>query len=122
VPRMAFINKLDRTGANPYRVKDQLIEKLGHNAVLVQIPIGLEDKHVGVVDLITMKAYYFEGDNGTEIRITDIPEELRAEADQRREEMIDAASMFSDELAEAYLEGNISDEMIYKAIRNGTLS
>ena len=122
VPRMAFINKLDRTGANPYRVKDQLIEKLGHNAVLVQIPIGLEDKHVGVVDLITMKAYYFEGDNGTETRITDIPEELRAEADQRREEMIDAASMFSDELAEAYLEGNISDEMIYKAIRNGTLS
>lgn len=122
VPRIAFINKLDRTGANPYKVKDQLIEKLGHNAVLVQIPIGLEDKHVGVVDLVTMKAYYFEGDNGTEIRITDIPEELKAEADQRREELIDAASLFSDELAEAYLEGDASEELIYDAIRKGTLT
>ena len=122
VPRLAFINKLDRTGANPYRVKDQLIEKLGHNAVLTQLPIGLEDKHVGVVDLVTMKAYYFEGESGTEIRITDIPEELKAEADQRREELIDAVSMFSDELAEAYLEGEVSEEMIYTAIRNGTLS
>lgn len=122
VPRLAFINKLDRTGANPYRVKDQLIEKLGHNAVLTQLPIGLEDKHVGVVDLVTMKAYYFEGESGTEIRITDIPEELKAEADQRREELIDAVSMFSDELAEAYLEGEVSEEMIYSAVRNGTLS
>lgn len=122
VPRIAFINKLDRTGANPYRVKDQLIEKLGHNAVLTQIPIGLEDKFVGVVDLITMKAYYFEGDNGTEIRITDIPGELLAEAEQRREELIDTASLYSDELAEAFLEGNVTEDQIYTAIRNGTLT
>jgi elongation factor G len=122
VPRIAFINKLDRTGANPYKVKDQLVEKLAHNAVLVQLPIGLEDKHVGVVDLVTMKAYYFDGENGTEIRITDIPEELRAEADQRREELIDAASLFSDELAEAYLEGEASEVMIHEAIRRGTLT
>ncbi len=122
VPRMAFINKLDRTGANPYRVKDQLIEKLGHNAVLTQIPIGLEDKHVGVVDLVTMKAYYFEGESGTEIRITDIPEELRAEAEQRREELIDTVSIFNDDLAEAFLEGEVTEDLIHEAIRTGTLS
>jgi len=122
VPRMAFINKLDRTGANPYRVKDQLVEKLGHNAVLTQLPIGLEDKHTGVVDLVTMKAYYFEGESGTDIRVTDIPSELKAEADQRREELIDAVSMFSDELAEAFLEGAVTEDQVHEAIRKGTLS
>ena len=68
VPRIAFVNKCDRTGANPFRVKNQLREKLALNAVLIQIPIGLEDKLEGVVDLITMKAIYFDGDQGTEIR------------------------------------------------------
>jgi len=117
VPVIAFINKLDRTGANPYKVTNQLREKLGHNAVLTQIPIGLEDKHSGVVDLIKMKAYYFDGDNGEIIREEAIPGELQAEAEERREALIDAASMFSDELAEAYLEGEVSNELIYKAIR-----
>ena len=64
VPRLAFVNKLDRSGANPFRVKDMLIEKLRLNAVMAQIPIGLEEAHAGVVDLVKMKAYYFEGDNG----------------------------------------------------------
>jgi elongation factor G len=122
VPRIAFINKLDRTGANPYKVKDQLIEKLGHNAVLLQLPIGLEDKHVGVVDLIEMKAIYFEGPAGQEIKITDIPDELQAEAESRREELIDAASLFDDELAEAFLEGEVTNEMLHRAVRAGTLS
>ncbi len=122
VPRIAFINKLDRTGANPYKVKDQLIEKLSHNAVLLQIPIGLEDKHVGVVDLIEMKAIYFEGPSGNELKYTDIPEELQAEAESRREELIDAASLFDDELAEAFLEGEVSNDMIRRAVRSGTLS
>ena len=68
VPRLAFINKLDRSGANPQRVTEQLREKLGHNAVLMQLPIGLEADFRGVVDLVTMKAVYFEGDNGEHVR------------------------------------------------------
>ena len=81
VPRIAFVNKCDRTGANPYKVKNQLIEKLGLNAVLMQIPIGLEDRLQGVVDLIDMKAHYFDaGATMDQERIEEIPEELRAEA------------------------------------------
>ncbi len=123
VPRVAFVNKCDRTGANPYKVKDQLIEKLGHNAVMMQVPIGLEDRLEGMVDLVTMKAVYFKGDDGTQIEITDIPEALQAEADEKREEMLDAVSMFSDELMEAMLEGgDISEDLIHDAIRKGTLT
>jgi elongation factor G len=122
VPRLAFINKCDRSGANPFRVKDQLREKLGHNAVMVQIPIGLEDKLEGVVDLVTMKANYFEGKSGEVIREDKIPSHLEAQAREYREIMLDALSMYSDELAEAYLEGKETVEQIRKAIRIGTLS
>ena len=122
VPRLAFVNKCDRTGANPYKVKDQLIDKLGLNAVLAQIPIGLEDKHNGLVDLVTMKARFFDGDSGEIIREEEIPEDLRTEAEQRHEELIDAASMFSDELAEAYLDGNVTPELLDEAIRKGVLA
>ena len=122
VPRIAFINKCDRTGANPLKVRMQLREKLGLNAYMMQLPIGLEDKLEGVVDLVTMKAIYFEGDSGTEIRIAEIPAHLTDEAQKYREEMLDAASMFSDELAEAYLEGTESEEMIRDAVRKGTLA
>src|SRR5690606_15815097 len=73
VPRLAFINKCDRSGANPDRVIQQLRDKLGHNAVAMQLPIGLEHNHLGVVDLIEMKALYFEGDAGKDVRIADIP-------------------------------------------------
>ncbi|MHC6202559.1 elongation factor G [Breznakiellaceae bacterium SP9] len=122
VPRIAFINKCDRVGANPFRVKNQLREKLGLNAVLIQIPIGLEDKLEGVVDLITMKAVYFDGDAGTEIRIADIPPHLKADADKHREELLDAVSAYSDELTELILDGKpISDDRIRTAIRTGTL-
>jgi len=122
VPRIAFINKCDRTGANPLKVRMQLREKLGLNAYMMQLPIGLEDKLEGVVDLVTMKAIYFEGDSGTEIRIAEIPAHLTDEAQKYREEMLDAASMFSDELAEAYLEGAETEEMIRDAVRKGTLA
>ena len=122
VPRMVFINKCDRTGANPYRVARQVRDKLDLNAVLMQIPIGLEGDLKGVVDLVTMKANYFEGANGEVIREADIPAGLREEAEARREELLDAASMFSDELMEAILEGTPSEEMIRKAIRTGTLN
>lgn len=122
VPRIAFINKLDRIGANPIRVKSQLKERLGHNAVLMQIPIGLENEHQGVVDLIRMKAVYFDGANGEIVRFEDIPFSLREEASKRREEMLDAASMFSDELMEAILEKRETEELIQEAVRRGTIS
>ncbi|MDX9819719.1 MAG: elongation factor G [Desulfococcus multivorans] len=121
VPFIAFVNKCDRTGANPYRVRDQLREKLGHNAVLAQIPIGLEDKFEGIVDLISMKALYYEGDGGDDVVEKEIPANLKAEAEKRREELIDAASMFSDELAEAFLEGAATEEQIRTAVRAGVL-
>jgi elongation factor G len=121
VPRIVFINKCDRTGANPYRVAQQVREKLDLNAVLLQIPIGLEGDLQGVVDLVTMKAIYFEGDNGEKIREAEIPAELQEEAEAKREELLDAASMYSEELMEAILEGTPTDEMIYDAVRKGTL-
>jgi len=121
VPFVAFVNKCDRTGANPLRVRDQLVEKLGHNAVMMQMPIGLEEKFEGIIDLVGMRAWFYEGPAGEIRREAEIPEEFRAEAEQRHEEIIDAASMFSDELAEAYLEGSATDEMIHAAIREGTL-
>ncbi len=122
VPRIAFVNKCDRTGANPFKVRDQLETKLGHNAIMMQIPIGLEDKHEGVVDLVTMKAYYFEGEDGTELVEREIPSELQELAEERREIMLDAVSMFSEELMEAMLEEQVTEELIYDAIRMGTLS
>jgi elongation factor G len=122
VPRIVFINKCDRTGANPYRVAQQVREKLDLNAVMLQMPIGLEADLKGVVDLVTMKAIYFEGDNGEVIRETDIPAELQEEADAKREELLDAASMYSEELMEAILEGIPTEEMIQDAVRIGTLS
>ena len=122
VPRIAFINKCDRTGANPARVTEQLREKLGLNAVPAQLPIGLEGDLEGVVDLVTMKAVYFDGDNGENIREEEIPANLQDAADASREELLDAASMFSEELMEAVLEGTPTPEMIRDAIRIGTLA
>ena len=123
VPRIAFINKCDRTGANPPRVTQQLRDKLGLNAVMVQLPIGLESDLEGIVDLVIMKAVYFDGDQGEKLRFEDIPENMKAEAEEKREVLLDAVSMFSDELMEVMLEEKIpSAEMIREAIRRGTLS
>lgn len=122
VPCIAFINKCDRSGANPFRVIGQLRAKLGHNAVAMQIPIGLENEAEGVVDLVSMKALYFDGDNGEIVREAEIPQNLLEEAKAKREELIDAASIFSDELTEAILnESEITSELIYTAMRKGTL-
>ncbi|MBA7547464.1 Elongation factor G [subsurface metagenome] len=121
VPRLAFINKCDRIGADPEKVTRQLRENLDLNAVLVQIPIGLEDKFEGVIDLAKMEAIYFEGNAGEKVRKSDIPESLKEAAAVNREEMLDALSMFSDELAEAFLKGEETEEQIYQAIRKGTL-
>ena len=125
VPRIAFVNKCDRQGANPLRVCRQLREKLGLNAYMVELPVGLEDKLQGVVDLIAMKAYYFEGHDGEEVRVAEIPAELLEDAKTKRQELLDAASMFDDELMEEIMENgydNVDEKKIIAAIRKGTLT
>ena len=122
VPCIAFINKCDRSGANPSRVIQQLKNKLGHNAVAMQIPIGLEAAHEGVVDLVRMKAVYFDGQNGEAVREAQVPEQLMDQAAEMRDALIDAASLFSDALTEAVLEEQpISEELLLSAIRQGVL-
>ncbi|MCB1190281.1 MAG: elongation factor G [Leptospiraceae bacterium] len=122
VPRIAFINKLDRSGANPYRVVGQIQEKLKLNAKLVQLPIGLESDLEGLIDLVTMKAYTFGGKNGMEVIEGEIPAEYKEKAEKHREELLDAVSLFSDELTEAMLEEKVTVELIKDAIRKGTIS
>jgi elongation factor G len=122
VPRIAFVNKCDRSGASPERVTNALRDKLGHNAVMLQLPIGLEADFEGVIDLVEMKAVYFRGDNGEIIEEAEIPTELLAEAEAKRADMLDAVSLFSDELLEAALEDQATPELIYEAVRRGTLS
>ncbi len=123
VPRIAFINKCDRTGANPEKVTRQLREKLDLNAHLMQIPMGLESDLKGMIDLITMKAVYFEDPNGETIVEKEIPAEYQAEAQSKREALLEEVSMFSEELMEALLEGgDIDSQLVYDAIRKGTLA
>jgi elongation factor G len=122
VPRIAFVNKCDRAGANPLRVKDQLREKLNLNPVLLQLPIGLEDKFEGVVDLINMRSFRFEGPNGEKIIEGEVPADMAAEAQKAREEMLDSLSMFSDELTEAMLEEKVTPEIIVAAVRKATIN
>lgn len=123
VPRLCFVNKMDRAGANPFRGVQMLRDKLRHNAHLVTYPIGAEDQFKGVVDLVQMKAFYFDGDNGENIREEAIPAEIKAECDKYREDLISAVSEFDDVLAEKYLNGEeISVPELRSAIRKGTLS
>jgi elongation factor G len=123
VPCIAFVNKCDRSGANPIKVTRQLRDKLGHNSVMMQLPIGLEDKHEGVIDLVAMKAYFFEGEHGERVAVKEIPDHLIDEARAAREEMIDAASLFSEELTDAILEeSEIGDELIKNAVRSGVIA
>ncbi len=123
VPRLAFVNKMDRAGANPVRVTNMLREKLNHNAHMITLPIGAEDKFEGVVDLVTMRAIYFDGENGEHMRHEEIPADLLDEAKTARESLIEALSDFSDDLAEKFLEGEeISAEDLKPVIRKATLS
>ncbi|MCF8111721.1 MAG: elongation factor G [Desulfobacteraceae bacterium] len=122
IPRIAFVNKCDRSGANPFKVIGQLREKLGHNAVALQIPIGLESGHEGIVDLVSMKALYFEDEYGQKVKTDEIPSHLLDQAAEKREELLEAASVFSDELTEAILEEReVSESLLRNAIRRGAL-
>ena len=122
IPRIAFINKMDRTGANPYRVVEQLREKLGAEAFMMQIPIGAEDNFQGVVDLIEMVSFTHAGEEGEEVVEGAIPEDLQEEADAKRVEMLEALSMYSDEMMELLLsEEEVSKELIYKVARDAVL-
>jgi elongation factor G len=122
VPCIAFVNKCDRSGANPTKVIEQLKTKLGHNAVTMQIPMGLEADHQGVVDLVSMKALFFDGSNGETVRVEEIPESYRTAAEEGREALIDAATMFSDELTEAVLEEKaVTEDLLTAALRTGVL-
>ena len=122
VPRLAFINKMDRAGANAFRVTQQLKEKLNHRPVMMQIPIGSEDKFVGVIDLVKQVAYYFDGESGEIIRTEPIPAELLADTKEKRGELIAIAGEFDDEVAAAFVEDkDPSMEAIIRGIRRGCL-
>src|SRR5919197_2898796 len=122
VPRLAFINKMDRAGANAFRVTQQLREKLNHNAVLMELPIGAEDKFQGVIDLVTMKAHYYDGENGEKIRTEEIPAELLEQAKTMRHDLIAAAAEYDEKLTELFLEDKEpAVEDIRRAVRAGTL-
>ncbi len=122
VPRLAFVNKLDRSGANPFRVLEMVREKLRLNAVLVQIPIGLEDKLEGLVDLVAMKAYYFSGADGEVITEKDIPADLADKAREYRAELIGKVADFDEGIAEKFLmEEEPSITELKAAIRKATI-
>lgn len=123
VPRVAFINKCDRTGADPNRVVREMESKLGHTAVPLQIPIGLESHHQGLIDLVSMKAIYFEGEYGETLRTTEIPGELMESAKRARLGMLETLSLYSDELMELMLQGiDIEEELVHKIIREQTIA
>ena len=123
VPRMAHINKMDVTGADFFRSVETISNKLKGNPVPIQVPMGAEDQFIGMIDLVTMKAEIYKNEDGTEIEITDIPEEYKDLAEEYRDNLIEKAADFDEELMMAYLEGEeVSEEMLKKAIRTATLS
>lgn len=119
VPRLVFVNKMDRAGANFSRVVDQIRERLGSTTVPIQLPIGAEDNFQGVIDLMRMKAIYWnEADQGMTYEQTEIPDELKEEASATREAMVEAAAEANEELMETYLEnGELTDEQIKQGLR-----
>ncbi len=123
IPRLAFINKCDRQGANPDRVMEQLREKLSHNPAFVTYPIGLEDKLTGVIELVSMKAVYFDGDDGADLRIEEIPAELVPKAKELRHRLIEVAADHDDALMEKFLtDEQPTEQELINAIRKGTIS
>ncbi|MEZ4254505.1 MAG: GTP-binding protein [Polyangiales bacterium] len=124
VPRICFINKMDRAGANFERGFKSIIDRLGANAVAVQLPLGVEENHRGIIDVVRMKAITFkETAHGSEFELADIPAEYQDEANAAREKLVECAAEMDDTLMERYLEGdtNFTDDEILKALRTGTL-
>ena len=120
VPRLAFINKMDRTGSDYRRVVKQLHEKLDCDAVLMQLPIGKEDEFEGVIDLVSMQAVYFDGANGEDIRREAVPADLAAAAATERQHMLESLAMYSDHLMELLLgEEPVPDGLIHSIIKQG---
>ncbi|MEC9094436.1 MAG: elongation factor G [Planctomycetota bacterium] len=123
IPRLAFINKMDRTGADAYSVVEQMANKLNANPVMMQIPMGAGETYAGCVDLIRMKAIYNDGEKGETIREEDCPAEYIEKAQEKRTQMLDALSMFSDELMELLMEEKeVPLELIYKTTRDAVLA
>jgi elongation factor G len=124
VPRIAFINKMDRTGANFFAAVQSMRDRLAANPVPVQIPIGAEDNFQGVVDLVEMQAIVYKDDLGQDFETTEIPAELLEQAQEYHHQMIDAVSHFDDEVLEAYItdESSVTPEMIRRALRAGTIA
>ena len=123
VPRMAFINKMDKMGADFFMSVQTIIDRLGKNAIPVQIPIGQEDDFIGLIDLFEMDAYYYKNDEGTDIEITDIPADLKELADKWHENLVEKCCELDDDLMMQYLEGeepSIAD--MKAALRKGTIA
>jgi elongation factor G len=123
IPRFCFVNKLDRTGADYWRVVDMIGDRLGANAVPLQIPIGAEDQFRGVIDLINMKAITYGNDLGDQVNVGEIPDELVAEAQTWHEKLVESLADLDDDIAHKYLEGEQVDaDQLRRAIRAGTLA
>jgi elongation factor G len=123
VPRIAFINKMDRTGANFYKVHDQMRDRLRANAIAIQLPIGSENDFQGIIDLVRMCAYIYANDQGTDIQETEIPEELQELATTYRTKLVDAVAETSDALMTKYFDGEeITEAEIRTALRKGTIA
>jgi len=124
VPRIAFINKMDRTGADFFKAVQSMVDRLGAVAVPIQLPIGSEDKHVGVIDLVEMKAIVYKDDLGEDFDVTDIPAELAEQAHAYHHQLIDAVAEHDDELTDTYLtdETLVTPEMIRRALRVATIA
>ncbi|MBW4611593.1 MAG: elongation factor G [Hassallia sp. WJT32-NPBG1] len=123
VPRIAFINKMDRTGANFYRVHDQMRDRLRANAIAIQLPIGAENDFKGIIDLVHMRAYMYNNDQGTDIQETDIPAEMQEKAQEYRVKLVEAVSETDDNLMTKYFEGEeLTTDEIRTALRKGTVA
>lgn len=123
VPRIAFINKMDRTGANFYRVHEQMRDRLRANAIAIQLPIGSENDFKGIVDLVRKRAYLYANDQGTDIQETDIPGELQEQAEEYRSKLIEAVAETDDNLMNKYFEGEeLTEDEIVTALRKGTIA
>ncbi|BAY11463.1 elongation factor G [Calothrix sp. NIES-2098] len=123
VPRIAFINKMDRTGANFYRVHEQMRDRLRANAIAIQLPIGSETEFKGIVDLVRMRAYIYNNDQGTDIQETEIPADLQEQAAEYRTKLIEAVAETDDDLMTKYFEGEeLTEAEIQTALRKGTIA